>query len=1318
MVKFTRFIRHVFACVMAILATASPTRAADSQRWAGLVDTVFTHIAQNNEVPATSDVTALAEDGDGFLWVGSQLGLARWDGYHFRVYRPAAGIPDALPDNYIVALHADPKGRLWIGTNSGGLALYDRDHDRFKIYAGGAGDAHRLSHVSVNAIADDGAGGLWVGTEGGLDQLDPATGVVRHLQHDAGDSTSLRNNRILALCRARSGMLWVGTSGGLARLASDENSFSVVPLPPKSDQRSDRKPDETTQVTALFEDSAGRMWIGTRSHGAYVIDAGESTARPIQESGYGTQSPLASETVRTVTEIRPGVIWIGTDTLGIVELDTAGFGTHRIRHDPALPSSLGDGAVFALYRDRSGLVWVGTDRSLSHHDATQTAVSTIFGASSRNDSVSGADVAAFLERPDGRIWLGGNNGVDVLDPVSGRVAALRPDPERPERALPKKFVTALVPAPNANVYIGTRQGLYRADSAARGVVRVPVPPRLPADDVSTLFSDDGVLWVGSSGGLHGLDIGGANAAARIRFASAAQLTDQRVSVIGRGPGGSLWVGTENGLNRIDFASLTVERFMADPADAHSLPRGFVSSLLTDRHGRLWVGTLGGGIGVLQVDDRDSRTRFRRLGLLQGLGNNSINQLLQDAQGRIWASTDDGIAVIDPETFATRMLHNAEGVAIQVYWASAGAQTSAGELLFGGAGGVTLIRPDRLGDWNYHPPLVVTSVRIGGKLMTGSQFNTPTAADFLTVEPDTNNLAVQFAALDYSAPERNRYAYRLDGYDKDWIEADSNQRVAAYTNLAPGDYVLSLRGSNRNGAWTQTTLPVQIRVLPAWFQTAGFRFLLGMAGLALLVGLMHARTAYLRHRQRELERQIADRTTSLKLRTEQLQESQRQLEVIAYFDPLTRLPNRRRLKDEMGRLISRMQGTGSGFALVLIDLDRFKQINDTLGHEAGDQLLQEAAARFKACVYDSDTVARLGGDEFVVLLPDANDRERAARVSRGILASIGRPFALAGHDFRVTASIGISIYPFDGRDEQTLMKHADIAMYQAKEEGKNNFQFYSDALNSNSLERLTLESSLRHALERHEFRIHYQAKRDIASGEISGVEALLRWQHPDLGSVAPLRFIPVAEETGLMVPIGKWVLRTVCLQNVAWQKQGLPHLSIAVNLTARQFTDDHLLEDIASILAETGMDAGLLELEIAESLLIRDVGKTLRILTALKALGVRLAIDDFGSGYSSLTTLQQFPLDTIKIDRSFISQLEHDHQTTAIVNTITTLAHTLGMKVVAEGVENARQLEILRAASCDCVQGFFFARPASVTDIAPILVSHPYGHTKPGSTAAK
>jgi diguanylate cyclase (GGDEF)-like protein len=1302
MVEFAKFIRRICAGGLAILAMALPAHAAVAERWAALVDTVFTHLGQGSELPASTDVSSIAEDGDGFLWVGSQMGLARWDGYHFRIYRPSADIPDALPDNYVTELHTDPKGRLWIGTNSGGLALHDSDRDRFIVYGAGADG---LSHGSVNAIADDGAGGLWVGTVGGIDHLDPATGVVRHLRHDANDSASLPNDRVLALRLDRSGTLWVGTSGGLARLARGANGFSTISLPSKS--------GEIPQVSALLEDSAGRMWIGTKGNGAYVIDAGESTARLVQETRDGAPSTLANEVVRAMEEIRAGVVWIATDAQGIVAVDTVGFRTHRIRHDPALPSSLGDGAVFAIHRDRAGLVWVGTDRSLSRHNAAQTTVSTIFGASSRKDSVSVADVAAVLEMPNGLIWLGlGNNGIDVIDPAGVRVAALRPNPEQPERALPRKYVTALA-ATNADVYIGTRQGLYRADSAARGVVRVSVPERLPADDVSTLLNDDGVLWVGGNGGLRGLDLGGSNAAARMRFATTAKLTDQRVSVLSRGSDGVLWVGTENGLNRLDFTSLTVEHITADRADSQALPLGYISSLLIDRRGRLWVGTLGGGIGVLRVDDRNRRARFRRLGLAQGLGNNTVDQLLEDAHGRIWASTDDGIAVIDPDTLAIRVLQNPDGVAILVHWAPAGARTSAGELLFGGAGGLTLIRPDRLEDWSYRPPIVITNVRVGGKLIEGSRFNTPLAAAPLTIVPDANSVAVEFAALDYSAPERNRYAYRLEGYDKDWVETDANQRMAAYTNLAPGNYVLRLRGSNRNGEWVERTVPVPIHVLPAWFQTFGFRILLGLTGLALLAGLMHIRTTYLRHRQRELERQIAERTASLNQRTEELQESQRQLELIAYFDTLTRLPNRRRFKDEMGRLISRMQGADCGFALMLIDLDRFKQINDTLGHEAGDRLLQEAAGRFKTCVRESDVLARLGGDEFVLLLPDADRRERAAIVARELLAAIGRPFALAGHEFRVTASIGISIYPHDGVDEQTLMKHADIAMYQAKAEGKNNFQFYSDALNRDSLERLTLESSLRHALERNELQLHYQAQWDIATGQMSGVAALLRWQHPELGRVAPVRFIPVAEETGLMVPIGKWVLRTACRQNVAWQKQGLPRLNVAVNLTARQFADDRLLEDIASILAETGMDARLLELEVAESLLIRDVEKTRRILTALKSMGIRLAIDDFGAGYASLTTLQQFPLDAIKIDRSFIRDITNVSVDNELTDAVIAMGRSLSLTVVAQGIETRDQAEFLRQHACDELQGFYFNRPLPAEQFEQLLQAQAAGTTYVG-----
>ncbi len=432
------------------------------------------------------------------------------------------------------------------------------------------------------------------------------------------------------------------------------------------------------------------------------------------------------------------------------------------------------------------------------------------------------------------------------------------------------------------------------------------------------------------------------------------------------------------------------------------------------------------------------------------------------------------------------------------------------------------------------------------------------------------------------------------------------------------------------------------------------------------------------------------------------EHARRVEYLAYHDGLTDLPNRSMFSKLLSQRISEARRYNKQLAVAFLDLDRFKQINDTLGHEAGDQLLQEVAARLRACVRDSDTVARLGGDEFVVLLPDMEERKHAATVAQKILAVIGKGFTLIGHEFRVTASIGISLYPQDGEDEQTLTKNADIAMYQAKAEGKNNFQFYSEKLNANSLERLTLESSLRHALERNEFRLYYQAKRDIRSGRIAGMEALLRWEHPDLGTVAPMQFIPVAEDTGLIVPLGKWVLKTACLQSVAWQKEGLPSLSVAVNMTARQFSDEYLLQDLTSILKETGMNPQLLEIELAESLLIRDVETTLRILAGIKSLGVRIAVDDFGTGYSSLATLQRFPLDTVKIDRSFIGELVGPSEASALTDAVIAMGKSLSLTVIAQGVETKEQAEFLRAHACDELQGFYFNRPLPAYQFAQLM----------------
>ncbi|OAB49605.1 diguanylate cyclase [Pseudomonas thivervalensis] len=427
-----------------------------------------------------------------------------------------------------------------------------------------------------------------------------------------------------------------------------------------------------------------------------------------------------------------------------------------------------------------------------------------------------------------------------------------------------------------------------------------------------------------------------------------------------------------------------------------------------------------------------------------------------------------------------------------------------------------------------------------------------------------------------------------------------------------------------------------------------------------------------------------------------------VEYLAYHDGLTTLPNRSLFSKLLSQSISEARRYHRQLAVLFLDLDRFKQVNDTLGHDAGDQLLKEVAQRLKACLRASDTVARMGGDEFVILLPELSEDNDVTTTAQKILGAIARPFNLQGQEFRVTASVGISVFPQDGLDEQTLKKNADIAMYQAKQCGKNNFQFYCAKLNADSLERLTLELSLRHALERNEFQLHYQAKRDIRSGQITGMEALLRWNHPDLGLVAPMQFIPVAEETGLIVPIGKWVLETACRQNVAWQRQGLPRLGVAVNLTARQFADENLLADLAGILAETGMDARLLELEIAERLLMQDVKRALSVLTGLKHLQVRIAIDDFGIGYSSLSALEQFPLDVIKIDRSCICDTSSVSEDKALTEAIIAMGRTLSLTVVAQGVETKEQADFLRDNACDEFQGFYFNKPVPADQFKALL----------------
>ena len=454
------------------------------------------------------------------------------------------------------------------------------------------------------------------------------------------------------------------------------------------------------------------------------------------------------------------------------------------------------------------------------------------------------------------------------------------------------------------------------------------------------------------------------------------------------------------------------------------------------------------------------------------------------------------------------------------------------------------------------------------------------------------------------------------------------------------------------------------------------------------------------------------------RADEKTKADERIEYLASHDSLTSLPNRETFNELLHYAIEAAHRHARQFAVLFIDLDRFKVINDSLGHDAGDILLVEIARRLRQALRSSDVVARLGGDEFVVILEETAESDDVERIAGNLLSVLSQPFQLSGHECHTTASIGIAMYPSDGADVQTLTKNADMAMYLAKEDGKNGFRFFTKEIKTQSIERLTLETALRRALERNQFALHYQPKVDMATGQITGVEALLRWTHPDLGVLSPMQFIPLAEETGLIVPIGRWVLKEACAQNMAWQRRGLRPISMAVNLSPRQFVDEQLLQDIDEALVASGMSPVLLQLEVTESMVMRNVSQAVKVLDSIQSRGIRLAIDDFGTGYSSMSLMKQFPIDTIKIDRSFVRDLPQDSEDQAIAQAIISMGKALGMTVVAEGVETTEQETFLRNHACDEMQGYLVSKPLPPQQMADLLRSAPLMASPPLQPAAE
>ena len=491
----------------------------------------------------------------------------------------------------------------------------------------------------------------------------------------------------------------------------------------------------------------------------------------------------------------------------------------------------------------------------------------------------------------------------------------------------------------------------------------------------------------------------------------------------------------------------------------------------------------------------------------------------------------------------------------------------------------------------------------------------------------------------------------------------------------------------------------------------------------MAALIDAQTAELRAANDALTKEAALREEALK----KLGESHEQIRTLAYQDGLTGLPNRRLFNEHLEKVLARARRKGTAFGVLFIDIDNFKLINDTIGHQAADKVLRHLSASLSDLICTDDmlglyrddnidpgatitverltdsVLSRLGGDEFIVLLPDTRDRFAAGTVARRILAHLEQPIRADHHEVFVTASIGIATFPEDGISAEVLIRNADTAMYHAKQQGKAAFQYYSAAMNAASVERLTLETGLRRALEDGSLELHYQPQVEMKSGRIIGAEALLRWKHPERGYISPSSFIPIAEDSGLILPIGEWVLERACAQAVAWQRAGLPQIAVAVNVSGVQFQRQDLTAVVRRKLAATGLAPSLLHIEITETVIVSARERAVAVLAQLRELGVRLALDDFGTGYSSLSYLKNFPIDTLKIDRSFVSEMLTDSTTASIIEAIISMTRVLGLSVIAEGVEDQAQYKFLQEIGCDAVQGFYVSKPVPANEFAALLV---------------
>jgi diguanylate cyclase (GGDEF)-like protein len=1191
-------------------------------------------------------------------------GLCCAQEYSFRTY----GTSEGLTNLAIRTIYQDRVGFLWVSTENG---IFRYDGERFEAF----GSAQGMPHNSGAAFGDAPDGSLLVGGDFGLYQLkgnhfEAFPGQFKNVNWAQGIQTDGR------------GHTYVGTESGLVELfsASRAGEFSIRFLPRVSGTSGPeaygilidgdslwygcglelcRRTGVTTAiygvgnglparpVTTIRKDRGGNLWVRVRYEGVFEMPAGTDTFRrpSLPIPNDGMVGiPSLDADGRPILPAADGV-WIWADQ-----------GWRKIDQSTGLR-----GTVYAVMEDRQHSLWIG----LAGRGLVQWRG---YGQWESYSAASGlpSDIVYDIQLEDSRtVWVGTEGGL-----ARGERRPLRLNWNKVTGLTGFAVHAVRRDASDAGaLWIGTEtRGVARLDTETGNIRWYGDAQGLPGKSVYTLrFDREKRLWAASEVGLFEAT------PPYKRFFRVQEAPLSRIWAIAQGSDGTMWAGGASGLLAL------VDGHWRSFTTADGLSNQEVLSLGADRDGSIWVGyRFGGGIDRVHLGGHGLNVAKG----IQRRGTDGLVYFLQfDSSGRLWAGTEQGVDVWDGSHW--NHYDMGDGLIWNDCNLNAFAAEPSGAVWIGTSGGLSIFRPST------HSPSAMPVQVAFTKLAVGSEdLSQKRESNFHTRD---NSLTVRYTALNSSAANAVLFRYRLSDADSNWTE--TTQREIHFALLAPGKYRLQVQAQDSEGVWSSQTAEFAFTVLAPWYQTWWFALLCTLVPIAVVGTIVRVRVIRLEREQIEFER---------------LKAAHDEIRTLAFYDPLTALPNRRFLMDRLHKLIHASEPSRHLYGLMLVDLDNFKVLNDTLGHHLGDRLLQEAARRFSTSIPETDTIARCGGDEFVIVVDKLSEvTEKAASqveaIAQRVLALTAQPFALDGHECLSAASIGITIFGAGSGDSDELLQQAELAMYQAKFAGKNTIRFFAPSLQEAVNQRAALEADLRYAIVSDQLMLYFQPL--IDEERVIGAEALVRWNHPRRGILLPSEFISLAEETGLILGLGDWVFSKACQQSAAWATHSeTASLILSVNISARQFRQPDFVDRVRAALKVAGADPGKIHLELTESLFVEDTDEIIAKMNALRSDGLNISLDDFGTGYSSLTYLRRLPLGQLKIDRSFVQDMTLDTRGRTIVKAIIDLSAGMGLSVLAEGVETKEQQELLAQLGCKAYQGFLFGRPVPIDEFEALLMS--------------